>query len=137
MQHLSKHEVPIAIATSSPMASVKKKTAHLAHVFEVGKYFQHLVSSPDDPEVKRNKPHPDVYQVCSSRFPDPPSHPSKVVVFEDSPIGAEGALAAGMQVVMVHDERWCEKKLSNINATMKLTSLEHFQPELFGLPAFY
>ena len=59
----------------------------------------------------------------------------QVLVFEDAPNGAEGGLAAGMQVVWVPDPRADRSMLGN-KVTLTLTSLEEFQPEMFGLPAY-
>ncbi|KAF7496559.1 Pseudouridine-5'-phosphatase [Sarcoptes scabiei] len=132
VDHFSKHNVPMAIATGSTTESYLIKTKRHQDLFEKGKYFNHIVFTRDDPEVKRPKPAPDVYQITASRFPTKPA-PQECLVFEDSSIGVDGAIAAGMQCVMVPDSRFeCNQK----NATMILKSLEQFRPELFGLPPF-
>lgn len=55
-------------------------------------------------------------------------------MFEDAPNGATGAIAAGMQAVLVPSPEVPEEKTRH--ATLVLKSLMEFKPELFGLPAF-
>lgn len=132
VDHLKKHGVPLAIATGSTKESYEIKTKRHQDLFSSGLYFSHIVFTRDDEEVKRPKPAPDVYLITAQRFADSPS-PDKVLVFEDSHIGVDGATAAGMQCVMVPDARF---KVHQPNATLILPSLEHFRPELFGLPPY-
>ncbi|CAH0406208.1 unnamed protein product [Chilo suppressalis] len=130
IRHLHKTKVPFALATSSSERSVHTKVASHKELFT---YFHHMVMGSTDKEVKYGKPHPDIFLVAASRFPDKPE-PSKCLVFEDSPHGVTSGISAGMQVVMV-PEPHLDKKFTS-HATIVLPTLAKFRPELFGLPAF-
>ena len=131
VRHLHKHNVPIALASGGHADNYELKTSQHGELFSL---FSHVVLASSDPAVKHGKPAPDVYQICAERFPRPPSRPEHVLTFEDAPNGVQSARAAGMQCVMVPDERMPAEKTAE--ATLVLTSLEHFRPEMFGLPAY-
>nr|CAH7718333.1 unnamed protein product [Callosobruchus chinensis] len=128
VKHLAKHDIPMAVATSSSQEAMEMKTKKLQDVF---KHFHHIVCGSTDPEVKHGKPAPDIFLLAAARFPDKPD-PSVCLVFEDAPNGIQGAISAGMQAVMVPAE-YIPKELKK-SATVVLRSLEEFKPELFGLP---
>ncbi|KAF2904403.1 hypothetical protein ILUMI_01768 [Ignelater luminosus] len=130
VRHLHKHNIPIALATSSSKESVAIKTKDYTDLFSL---FHHKVMGSSDPEVKRGKPNPDIYLVCASRFPDKPS-PEQCLVLEDAPNGVVGAVRAGMQVVMVPSKEVNEELRKP--ATLAIEALVDFKPELFGLPPF-
>ena len=131
VRHLHRHQVPIAVASGSSSPNYKLKTSRHGELFSL---FSHAVLSSSDPEVTNGKPAPDVYQIAARRFPRPPAQPEHVLTFEDSPNGVLSARAAGMHCVMVPDTRMPEEQTRE--ASLVLPSLEHFKPELFGLPAY-
>lgn len=129
IKHLHKHKIPIAIATSTREEDFDLKTEHFKELFSL---FYH-VTMPTHPGVEHGKPHPDIFLVCASRF-SPAPKPENCLVFEDSVNGMRGARAAGMQIVLVPDPD--ADKTAFHEATLVLSSLKEFQPELFSLPPF-
>ncbi|KAL1475761.1 hypothetical protein MTO96_037051 [Rhipicephalus appendiculatus] len=130
VRHLHTHAVPMAIATGSKPSSFNLKMTHHQDFLAL---FHHTLCLGGEPEVKRGKPYPDIFLVTASKFDEKPP-PEKVLVFEDSVKGVAAARAAHMQVVMVPDPRI--EKEDRRKATICISSLLEFKPELFGLPAF-
>jgi len=131
VKHLHTHNIPIGVATSSSRRVMDLKVS--AKHSEFFSLFKPIVTGCDA-ELKDTKPSPEIYQLCASRFPSPPSSPTNCLVLEDAPNGVQAGLAAGMQVVMVPHHK--VKKEYLLPATQVLATLEHFQPEDFGLPPF-
>lgn len=133
IKHLSSNNVPIAIATGSAEAGFERKTGHIGEILRSP--FSHHVFAGSDTDVKRGKPHPDVFLAAAKRFKNPPTDTQNILVFEDAVNGVKAALAAGMQVVFVPDQRLDLNKVT-VKPTQTLQSLEQFKPELFGLPPY-
>ncbi|KAH8293235.1 hypothetical protein KR018_000973, partial [Drosophila ironensis] len=128
--HLHEFRIPFAIATCSDSASIKSKFSKHQ---DIRLCFHHIVCG-DDPQLKgRGKPKPDIYLLAASRF-HRPVKPEDCLVFEDSPNGLKAARAAGMQVVYIPEHESGRKM--GVDPTIVLNSMEEFQPELFGLPAY-
>lgn len=95
------------------------------------------VKSSGDPEIKEGKPAPDAYLVTMRRFQDPPESPKNVLVFEDAPNGVLAAIRAGMNVIMVPDQRYTRAPTETEDQIVQvLKSLEDFRPESVGLPPY-
>ncbi|XP_023951402.2 pseudouridine-5'-phosphatase [Bicyclus anynana] len=130
IKHLSKHKIPMGLATSSSKETYDMKITRHQEFFKLLPYKTY----GSDPDVHRGKPNPDIFLVAAAKFPQKPA-PETCLVFEDSLNGVKAAVAAGMQVVMVPDPRF-DRSLAP-QATLILDSMEDFRPEIFGLPRFY
>jgi pseudouridine-5'-monophosphatase len=93
---LADRRIPLGIATSSEGAIFAVKAAKHRPWLSI---FAAVVCG-DDRRVRRSKPAPDIFLAAAA---DLGADPATCVVFEDSPYGVEGALAAGMQVVALPD----------------------------------
>jgi len=94
--HLHRAGISQAVATSSDLFNFELKITRHKEWFRI---FECVVTG-DDPEIKRGKPHPDIFLVTAKRLKVPPS---ACLAFEDSPAGVDAARAAGMSVVAVPD----------------------------------
>ena len=90
-RELHRRGVPIAIASASPRERLDAtlRAARLDGLFDV---------TVAGDEVEHAKPAPDLFVAAAVRLGIPPD---QCVAVEDSPIGVESALAAGMTVVAV------------------------------------
>ena len=135
VRHFHDHKIPIAIATSS-----KRSNFHLKERFHKDFFslFDHILISPDEPEIVRGKPDPAVFEICAKRFIPPPVSSKNVLVFEDSISGVQAAISANMNCVWITDSKtlFSTDLPPDFSPTLSISSLLHFQPELFKLPLF-
>jgi len=172
VRHLHRLGMPLGIATSSRRESFLLKTQKFPSLFNL---FDVIVMG-DDPAIRKGKPSPECYLEAVARLRRngetegdggerqhrlaEQSTPSEtgldkegvnesVLVFEDAPSGLEGALAAGMQVCFVPDQRLLDQGVQSFpvfeqiakderlrRRVRQLKSLENFEPEAFGIPPF-
>lgn len=125
--HLARHGVPQAVASSSHRRDFELKITQHREWFAC---FQCVVLG-DDPEVKRGKPAPDIFLTAAARIG---AMPSQCLVIEDAPSGVEAARAAGMSVVAVPNPAMKVDAFRDANQI--LSSLESFDPAIWGLPAY-
>ncbi|KAI4469860.1 2-deoxyglucose-6-phosphate phosphatase 2 [Holotrichia oblita] len=128
--HLHRHEIPMAIASSTAQHLYRRKSAPHTELFKV---FHHVVCGRSDPAVTENKPDPEIFTVCMDRFEDKPK-PCDCLIFEDTLEGLSAAIDAGSQCVVIPPKGVYRQDFRL--ATLILNSLEEFQPELFGLPKY-
>jgi len=124
----------MAIATGGTKEHFTLVTEKFGDFFKPGVFFEHLIFAPDDVEVKHMKPHPDLLQVCASRFKIGPKHTSEILVFDDSIVGMKAAKEANMIGVWVVDQRFhrvCEQDKKY--AHLIINSINQFDPKEFGL----
>lgn len=82
-------DIRIALATAADRGNIDFTLDELG----IRDRFDALVGSED---VKKGKPHPDVYLRAAEKLGKSPSHS---LAFEDAPVGIQAALKAGMRVV--------------------------------------
>ncbi len=83
--------VKLAVATAAPPANIDFTLDGL----DLRRHFDAVVGAAD---VKRGKPHPDVFLLAAERCGVAPEH---CIVFEDAPLGVEAARRAGMRAVVL------------------------------------
>jgi HAD superfamily hydrolase (TIGR01509 family) len=83
--------IPIGLATSSPRHEVRDRLGEVAGLFTT-------ITTRQD--VRRGKPHPDIYLAAAASLG---FEPSACIAIEDSFAGVRAAAAAGIPVVMVPD----------------------------------
>ena len=129
LKHLKKHNIPMAIATSSHRRHFDLKTTKHKDLFE--EMFQHVVTGD---EVTKSKPNPEIFLTAAKKFGlSTDTGFSNFLVFEDSPLGVQAGTSAGMPVVWVYDMNQPNEELP---CTQKIKSLMHFNPTFYGLPDF-
>ncbi|PBK95499.1 HAD-like protein [Armillaria gallica] len=150
VQHLRKHGIPIAVATSSGRLRYEKKVGHLAEVFDC---FEGNIVCADDERWKeiamKAKPAPDIFLVAARELlgrdvgePGPVSEDQilerkKGLVFEDGFAGVQAGKRAGMNVVWVPDSNLLGVEYTaDEKADTTLSSIDDFLPEKWGLPPY-
>lgn len=125
-QHMHKHHITQAIATSSTQNSFALKSTLHQDWFSL---FTLIVTGGSDQEVEHGKPAPDIFRVTAKRLG---VLPQNCIVFEDAPAGIEAAKSAGMLAIAVPDPQTDHSLYSH--ADVILSSLWEFEPQSFGLP---
>ena len=96
LEWLSGGGIPIALATSAR----REETMQDLETMNWKRHFSAIVTAED---VKFHKPAPDVYLLAAQRLN---LDPCQCYAFEDGVNGATSAMAAGMQVIFVRDDRF-------------------------------
>ncbi|MFQ6334046.1 HAD family hydrolase [Methylophilus sp. 3sh_L] len=82
-----------SVASSSPIPHITHRLSHTG----VLDYFDHITSGQ---EVQRGKPNPDIYLLALEKLG---LQADECIAFEDSELGAQAAIAAGLRVIVVPD----------------------------------
>ncbi|KAF8160719.1 HAD-like domain-containing protein [Crassisporium funariophilum] len=148
VHHLKKHNIPMAIATSSRRRNYELKTVHLQDVF--GCFDGKVICGDDHQYMMKGKPAPDIFITTAREFlkrdvGSPEAMPSEMhlgerskgLVFEDALLGMQAGKRAGMSVVWVPDPNISKLPYSDVERPDQvLESLERFVPEDWGLPPY-
>eukprot|EP00798_Chlamydomonas_sp_ICE-L_P013725 gene13725-19623_t len=132
VKHLCDHKIPIAVATSTPRETFRKKMEKKPELRELLKY---VVCGDEVPE---GKPAPDVFLAAAKLIG---ADPADCLVLEDAPSGVEGAKKAGMRVVVAPSlldkaEYPVADEGCSAGVCESIPSLLAFNPETYGLPPF-
>ncbi|CAN0892122.1 Bifunctional riboflavin kinase/FMN phosphatase [Linum grandiflorum] len=125
IKHLTDHQVPMALASNSPRASIEAKIS----CHQGWKESFSVIIGCD--EVRAGKPSPEIFLEAANRLK---IEPSRCLVIEDSVPGVTGGKAAGMQVIAVPSI----PNQANLytSADEVINSLLDFHPKDWGLPSF-
>lgn len=93
LSFFKKNNIPCGVASSSYQQVIQRRLTKAG----VLNHFLHITSGD---EVARGKPHPDIYLLALERLG---VVAQECIAFEDSELGAQAAIAAGLNVVVVPD----------------------------------
>lgn len=93
LQYYREAGVICSVASSSPIPHIEHRLSYTG----VLDYFQHVTSGQ---EVARGKPNPDIYLLALEKLG---LQAEECIAFEDSELGAQAAIAAGLRVIVVPD----------------------------------
>ncbi|BBM97400.1 riboflavin kinase / FMN hydrolase [Marchantia polymorpha subsp. ruderalis] len=127
IRYLQSNSIPVALASSSPLESIKRKLSFQEGWTEV----LGVVVSGD--QVKEGKPSPEIFLEAARRLK---AEPGSCLVIEDAPVGVTAAMAAGMRVVAVPSLATKAARPLYSAADQVLSSLLDLRPEAWGLPPF-
>lgn len=96
LSHLKKNNIKVAIASSSPYNIIYK----MLSINDIDSYFDVIVSGND---VQAKKPSPDIYFETLKRLELPSND---CIVIEDSLVGIQAAINAGLYVIAVKENRF-------------------------------
>jgi len=116
LARLAQHAVPAAVASSTHRDEVERRLS----MTQLHSQFAAITGGD---EVQHGKPAPDIFLLAAERLG---VEPQQCVVFEDVEHGAHGALAAGMQVVIVPDLKQPSPDIQ-IRCLAVLPTLEHVE----------
>lgn len=120
--------IPMAVASSA----MKKNVDFVVDALELKSYFQAIVSGD---EVSHPKPDPEIYLAAASHLG---VEPSRCVAFEDSPIGIEAVVRAGMKCVAIASTFAMENLRKETCAHLVVRTFEDLNVErlraLFAVP---
>ena len=116
LKALKKNGHHLTVVSSSPLANINQ----LLSLFDMSKYFDHIVSGED---FNESKPNPQVYFYAKHLYSD---YDTKFYVVEDSTIGIEAATKANTIVIARKDDRYgFDQSSANyiVNSLSELTDI--------------
>ena len=117
----------MAIATSGHRAITEAKLAFQPFLQGV-----EVRVCGDDPRLRQGKPAPDIFLLAADALG---AAPASCVVIEDSALGVQAGLAAGMHTVALVDPRYGFTAAQFTGAARIVHSLEGLTPEALGFRA--
>lgn len=111
--------LPMAVASSA----MKKNVDFVVAALQLGRYFRAVVSGD---EVSHPKPDPEIYLIAAAHLG---VQSSRIVAFEDSPIGIEAVVRAGMKCVAIASTFPAEELRDGTGAHAVVRSFEELNLE--------
>lgn len=118
LQYYREVGITCSVASSSPIPHITHRLSHTG----VLDYFAHVTSGQ---EVQRGKPNPDIYLLALEKLGLPAD---ECIAFEDSELGAQAAIAAGLRVIVVPDLKQ-PGDLVRVQAFHVVESLQHWREQ--------